>query len=61
MRDEKIKFALYEAEQIPYYVLVYPEDLKAKIYSLEDHRYRKAADQLGDDICHLIIPETNLK
>ena len=43
-RDEKIKFEMYEREKVPYYILVYPGDLKAKIYKLEDGRYSKQGD-----------------
>lgn len=43
-RDEKIKFALYESEKVPYYILVYPDDLKAKIYKLIDGKYDKQGD-----------------
>jgi len=45
-RDEKIKFALYEAEKVRWYILLYPEDLRAKIYRLEGSRYDKVADVL---------------
>ncbi len=45
-RDEKIKFALYQAEKIPYYILLYPEDFKAKIYQLHNHQYEKITDIL---------------
>ncbi len=44
MRDEKIKFSLYEAEKVPYYILLYPEDLKAKIYQLQANKYEKIID-----------------
>ena len=40
-RDEKIKFSLYQAEKVPYYILLYPDDLKAKIYELQNNRYEK--------------------
>lgn len=45
-RDEKIKFALYEAEKVQYYILLYPEDLKAKIYKLKNSKYEKIVDLL---------------
>ena len=45
-RDEKLKFSLYEAEKVRWYVLLYPEDLRAKIYHLEGSRYDKVADVL---------------
>lgn len=40
-RDEKYKFQLYEREKVKYYILVYPEDLYAKVYKLEGSRYDK--------------------
>jgi len=43
-RDEKYKFELYKKEGVPYYVLVYPDDLKAKIYKLEGSEYIKQGD-----------------
>ncbi len=46
LRDEKIKFELYETERVPYYILFYPEDLKAKIYKLHEGTYQKVVDLL---------------
>ena len=43
-RDEKVKFQIYEQEKVRYYILVYPEDLSAKIYKLEGKRYDKQGD-----------------
>ena len=43
-RDEKIKFKLYEDEKAKYYILVYPEDKKAKIYKLEGNKFEKEGD-----------------
>ncbi len=37
--DERVKFELYEREGVPYYLLVYPEIKKVKLYSLADRRY----------------------
>ena len=45
-RDEQYKFAIYEEEKVPYYVLIYPDDLRAKIYKLRDSRYDKEGDFL---------------
>ena len=54
-RDEVYKFNLYESERVKYYVLVYPDDLKAKIYKLKNGKYDKEGDftkerYLFDDI-----------
>ena len=46
IRDEKIKHELYQNEKVKYYVLLYPEDLKAKIYKLKDDKYEKVIDLL---------------
>jgi Uma2 family endonuclease len=45
-RDEKIKFELYEKEKVPYYIIVYPDDLRAKIFKLENNAYTKEGDFL---------------
>ncbi len=46
LRDEKIKCLLYESEKVPYYILLYPDDLKAKIYKLDGKSYEKVTDIL---------------
>jgi len=43
-RDEKYKFDIYEAEKVNYYILIYPDDLKAKIYKLDGKAYDKQGD-----------------
>jgi len=43
-KDETIKFDIYEAEGVQYYILVYPDDLKAKVYSLKEGKYIKVGD-----------------
>lgn len=43
-RDEKTKFEIYEKEKVKYYVIVYPDDLKAKVYRLKDGQYDKQGD-----------------
>jgi len=43
-RDEKFKFEIYEKERVEYYILVYPNDCKAKIYKLRDDKYFKEGD-----------------
>ncbi len=42
--DEGYKFDKYEAEQVLYYVLVYPNELRAKVYKLVNGKYRKEGD-----------------
>jgi len=43
-RDEVHKFKIYEEEKVKYYVIVYPNDLKAKVYRLEGNNYTKEGD-----------------
>lgn len=43
-RDEILKFDLYQNEGVKYYVLVYPEIRKAKLYQLIDFKYQKLKD-----------------
>jgi len=45
-RDEKYKFEIYEKEKVNYYILIYPDDLRAKIYRLKDSKYDKEGDFL---------------
>lgn len=43
-KDETVKFNIYEDEQVEYYILVYPDDLKAKAYKLKEGAYSKIGD-----------------
>ncbi len=43
-RDEVFKFSIYESEKVPYYIIVYPGDCKAKLYRLENGKYSKQGD-----------------
>ena len=43
-KDETYKFSIYEAEKLNYYVLVYPSDLRAKIYKLKNGKFDKEGD-----------------
>ena len=49
-KDETIKFDIYEREGVQYYILVYPYDLKAKVYSLKDGRYVKVRDFTHEEL-----------
>ena len=44
LKDQNLKFKIYETEGVNYYVLVDPESHSAKIYKLVDCRYVKYAD-----------------
>jgi len=50
-RDELLKFELYRKEGVPYYILVYPDIKKAKIYQLIDYEYRKTGDFSNESFC----------
>ncbi len=43
-KDETVKYNIYEDERVEYYILVYPDDLRAKAYRLGHDGYRKVAD-----------------
>ncbi len=43
-RDEGVKRQLYEQEKVSYYILVYPEDGRAKVYRLRDRAFDKVGD-----------------
>ncbi|NEW61203.1 Uma2 family endonuclease [Sulfurovum sp. bin170] len=43
-RDEILKFELYQNEGVKYYILVYPDSKKAKVYKLIDFRFEKIGD-----------------
>lgn len=43
-RDEKYKFEIYEREKVKYYILIYPDDLKAKVYKLDEKKFDKQGD-----------------
>ncbi len=43
-KDEKYKFEIYEQEKVKYYIIVYPDELIAKIYKLEGEKYKKEGD-----------------
>jgi len=43
-KDETLKYNIYEDEKVEYYILVYPNDLKAKVYKIKEDRYTKIGD-----------------
>jgi len=43
-RDETLKFQLYQDEGVKYYIMVYPEEKKAKVYKLYEYKYVKIGD-----------------
>ncbi len=47
-RDEHYKFDIYEKEKVKYYIIVYPDDLKAKVFKLDGKTYDKQGDFLKE-------------
>jgi Uma2 family endonuclease len=47
-RDEIYKFSIYEEEKVNYYILLYPDELRAKVYKLKASKYDKVGDFLQD-------------
>ncbi len=43
-RDENLKFTIYAGEGVKYYILVYPEDLIAKVYKNYDFNFKKVGE-----------------
>jgi len=40
-KDLNLKFEIYEKEKVKYYIIVFPNELIAKVYKLENNRYEK--------------------
>ena len=38
-RDEKYKFEIYEKQKVKYYIIVYPNELSAKVFKLDGKTY----------------------
>jgi Uma2 family endonuclease len=43
-KDETYKFDIYEKEAVAYYILIYPDSNKAKLYKLKDGKFFKEGD-----------------
>jgi Uma2 family endonuclease len=60
-RDEKYKFEIYEAQKVKYYIIVYPDDLIAKVYKLDDKAYDLQGNfttekyEFSDTTCNLSL------
>ncbi len=44
LKDENLKFQLYEREKVKYYALVYPELKKMRVFKLKNNKYEKVFD-----------------
>ncbi len=49
-RDEELKFSIYEKEKVKYYMLVYPDELKAKIFTLKEDKFSKIGDFFDEKV-----------
>lgn len=60
-RDETYKFKIYEVQKVKYYIIVYPDDLIAKVYKLDEKKYDKQGDfstevyEFGETSCGVHI------
>ena len=58
LKDENLKFSIYEREKIKYYILVYPDELKAKIFKHNGKRFIKERSfeeeiyEFNDIVCY---------
>jgi len=43
-RDENLKYIIYQGEGVKYYILVYPNDLIAKVYKNHNFKFRKVGE-----------------
>ncbi len=59
-RDELLKFDLYQNEGVPYYILVYPDSQKAKVYKLIDFKYQKI-DDFSDETYHFEMKKCTIE
>jgi len=49
-RDELLKYELYKKEGVRFYVLVYPEVKKAKVFELDNGIYKKIGDYSDEKV-----------
>jgi Uma2 family endonuclease len=59
-RDEQTKFQLYRDEGVGYYILLYPNEAKAKVYQLIDGEYRKLGD-FQRESCPIGLPDCRIE
>ncbi len=50
VKDQHLKYELYEKEGVKYYIIVNPDDTIAKIYALQNGRYIKVDDAYDEII-----------
>ncbi len=50
LKDQNLKFSLYEREGVKYYVMINAEDRVAKIYQIHEGRYIKLCDVADESV-----------
>ena len=55
-RDEQFKFELYENEGVRYYILVYPDDRRAKVFKLIEGKFIKQGDYFSETYEFIDVP-----
>ncbi len=60
LKDEKVKFEIYEREGVKYYILVYPDTKVAKVYELREGRYIKMGD-FSDECARFTLKDCALE
>jgi Uma2 family endonuclease len=56
-RDEKLKFELYEREGVDYYILVYPERKKLKVYKRTPKGFALEKEKIDLEGCEIEIEQ----
>lgn len=59
-RDEVYKFDIYQAQKVKYYIIIYPDDLIAKVYKLDGKAYDKQGD-FAEESYHFDATTCNVK
>jgi Uma2 family endonuclease len=54
--DEQIKLRIYADEKVPYYVIVYPDVLKASVFRFKGDHYAKVADFTHENLDFDALP-----
>ncbi len=65
IKDEVVKFSLYEREKVRFYIMVYPDIKKVRLFELRDNKYDKVFDsdrgsfqiRLREDCSFKVEPE----
>lgn len=50
LKDQNVKFKIYQSEGVKYYIIVYPKEHTAKVYILNQGKYIKLADVSDETI-----------